>query len=845
MMQGKVQGDNTTAALPRDPRLLLAAAFGLPAAGALAAIAIQPALAAWLLPAIAFGGVATGFAWRAFGARPTASVVAVAASDPRPAAEPPAAAQLLEMRRELDRVREVERQLTRAKQEADAATMAKGEFLATMSHEIRTPLNGIIPLLDILLSTKLSDDQRDYLATAYQSAKQLLSIVDDILDYSKIEANKLELESVGLNLKEIIDSVTRLLAKNAEAKGLRFSAAIDPNVRLAMRGDPVRLRQVLTNLVSNAIKFTERGSVSIELKKRGDTRTHSELLFSVRDTGVGIPPDVQSKLFKPFTQADASTTRIHGGTGLGLVICRRIVELMGGQIGVKSEPGRGSTFWFTVPLLKAVGDMAPARTDLHGARAMIVTTDAAMLRKVSACLSAWGVNFVQTTVPADGLAKLRAAAGMGETWAYDFLVVDWGAMKNSALSLARNVLRDPALARVRVVAISSEEDVPQEMRGASRFAVFGRQFGDVELRGGMQRLLDVDAEAGSGAPVEELLSPLGDSSPAAARPAPLPALAAASAPASAPSPPTAPVADVAIGGQVLLVEDNAVNRQVAQRLLALVGVGYEVAENGRQALERLAAGRYDAVLMDCQMPIMDGYAATRAIRKQETDGARAGRIPVIAMTANAMAGDREKCLAAGMDDYMSKPLNRALLEQTLRKWIQGARGPQPGVPRAATAPAVRALPARPVAVPSPAAPSPATAPRPSAPPPLSVVPRAPALRRVEAPPVNQDVIQDLVEMMGTEFTDLVRVYLEDTPKSLAALERAAADGGLEGLVAPAHSLKSTSANLGALGLSEMAKAIEHGARQGKLPNEPVVLVAEAQAEFRRVSEALRLMLGTA
>jgi signal transduction histidine kinase/CheY-like chemotaxis protein/HPt (histidine-containing phosphotransfer) domain-containing protein len=834
--------DKTTTRPARDPRQLLLAAFGLPAAGALVAVALQPALAVWLLPAVGLGAAAVVPAWRRLAPRPAdagPAAPAPAPAEPRAAIDPPASTQLLEMRRELDRLREVERQLTRAKQEADAATMAKGEFLATMSHEIRTPLNGIIPLLDILLSTKLSDDQRDYLATAYQSAKQLLSIVDDILDYSKIEANKLELESVGLNLKEIVDSVTRLLAKNAEAKGLRFSASIDPNVRLAMRGDPVRLRQVLTNLVSNAIKFTERGSVSIELKKRGDSRTHSELLFSVRDTGVGIPSEVQAKLFKPFTQADASTTRIHGGTGLGLVICRRIVELMGGQIGVKSEPGRGSTFWFTVPLLKAVGDMAPGRTDLHGARAMIVTTDAAMLRKVSACLSAWGVNFVQTTVPADGLAKLRAAAGMGETWAYDFVVVDWGAMKNSALSLARNVLRDPPLARVRVVAISSDEDVPQEMRGTSRFAVFGRQFGDVELRAGMQRLLESDTEPAAAQPVEDLLPPAGEPPAAAPRAAPLPAASPAALAALA-SP--APGAEGAIGGQVLLVEDNAVNRQVAQRLLALVGVNYEIAENGRQALERLASGRYDAVLMDCQMPIMDGYAATRAIRKQEAEGARHGRIPVIAMTANAMAGDREKCLAAGMDDYMSKPLNRALLEQTLRKWIAGAPG---AAPRLAPAPA-RPAPVRPVAAaaaPGATTPAAAAAPRPSSPASLSVVARAPAPRRAEAPAVNPEVIQDLLEMMGTEFTDLVRVYLEDTPKSLAALERAAAEGSVEGLVAPAHSLKSTSANLGALALSELAKGIEHGARQGRLNADPIFLVAEAQAEFRRVADDLRRMLG--
>jgi signal transduction histidine kinase/CheY-like chemotaxis protein/HPt (histidine-containing phosphotransfer) domain-containing protein len=812
----------------RDGRSALALAFGLPSLGAVAAAVLEPALSPWLLALVVLAAAAAVPAWRRL--RPAVEPAAQARSGESPAdVDPATAAQSLATRRELERLREVERQLTRAKQEADAATMAKGEFLATMSHEIRTPLNGIIPLLDILLSTPLSDDQREYLSTAYQSGQQLLSIVDDILDYSKIEANKLELESVGLNLREIVDSVTRLLAKNAESKGLRFAATIEPNVRLAMRGDPVRLRQVLTNLVSNAIKFTERGSVSIEVKKRGDTRTHSELLFSVRDTGIGLAPEVQQKLFKPFAQADASTTRVHGGTGLGLVICRRIVELMGGQIGVKSEPGRGSTFWFSVPLLKAIGDTAPARTDVSGSRALIVGTDAAMLRKLGACLSAWGVNFAQTTLPADGLAKLRGAAAMGDSWGHDFLVVDWGALRNSALSLARNVLRDPALARLRVVAISGDEEVPQEMRGTARFVALGRQFGDVELRAVLQRLIEVDAGPGLVQPVEQLLQ-----APAAvAAPPPAPLRVGAAAATDPPLPAPAAAAGP-IGGTVLLVEDNPVNRQVAQRLLGLVGVACVVAEHGQQALDRLASDRFDAILMDCQMPVMDGYAATRAIRKMESEGLRAGRMPVIAMTANAMAGDREKCLAAGMDDYMSKPLNRALLEQTLRKWLA-----------AATATATATATGRPAR----AVTAPAAASRPQALAPVSAAVSStvrgvpPAIRRGAVPAIDGEVVRDLMEMMGAEFSDLVRVYLEDTPKSLAALARAAAGGGMEGLVGPAHSLKSTSANLGALALSEMAKGIEQGARQGRLAAEPAILVAEAEAEFRRVAEELGRLPG--
>jgi signal transduction histidine kinase/CheY-like chemotaxis protein/HPt (histidine-containing phosphotransfer) domain-containing protein len=769
--------------------------------------------------------------------RPVAATPAAAAAHP-PAHE---GGSVMELRRELERYQALEKQLTHAKQEAEAAMMAKGEFLATMSHEIRTPLNGIIPLLDIVLSTQLAPDQRDYLQTAYQSARQLLSIVDDILDYSKIEANKLELETVGINIKEIVDSVTRLMGKNAEGKGLRFSATIDPGVRLAMRGDSVRLRQVLTNLVSNAIKFTERGQIAIEVRKKVDSRTHAELLFSVRDTGVGIAPEIQARLFKPFTQADASTTRLHGGTGLGLVICKRIVDLMGGQIGVKSEAGRGSTFWFVAPLLKAVGDVAPSRSDVHGARAMIVTTDQTLLRRISGYFTTWGVNYVQTSVSAEALAKLRSAGSMGDSWAYDFLILDWGAMKNTALSLARNVMRESSLGSVRIVAISGEEEVPTEFRGSSRMAVFGRHFGDVDLRSGMQRLLDVEAagESAAAPTVDSFLPPQlpAEGAPAAHAAAPS-ARAATGAPAAAPAaaaPAHALPPGVGIGGHVLLVEDNAVNRQVAQRLLGLIGVTFDVAENGKQALERLEAANYDAVLMDCQMPIMDGYTATRGVRKLEGEGKRPKRMSIIAMTANAMAGDREKCLAAGMDDYMSKPLNRALLEQVLRKWLPPGIKPHPvAAPVSVLPPAPRAPPSLRPAAPSPAAPA--------------TVVRAPVAYTGSArtgSPIDQDVIQDLLEMMGSEFTDLVRVYLEDTPKSVVQLERAAMSGNVEGLIAPAHSLKSTSANLGALSLSEMAKKIEHGARSGALPGEPVMLVGELSAEFQRVASEFKRLLGTA
>jgi len=766
---------------------------------------LPPEVAVWLSPLLVIAALGGWIGWRAYAAAAPESAPAVAAA--APAAKTPAGQatgrSVADMQAELDKLRSVQRELMHAKQEAEAAMMAKSEFLATMSHEIRTPLNGIIPLLDILLSTKLAPDQKDYLQTAYKSARELLRIVDDILDYSKIEANKLELECVGLNLREVVEAVHRLLEKSAEAKGLAFTVAIEPSVRLAVRGDPVRLRQVLTNLVSNAIKFTPRGNVAVHVSKRGETRSHFEILFAVKDTGIGVAPDAAAKLFQPFSQADASTTRMHGGTGLGLVICKRIVDLMNGKIGVRSELGKGSLFWFSVPLLKAVGDVAAGRRDLHGARVLVLTGDAACMRRLSSFFTSWSVTFLQSAASADALAKLRSAAGMGESWAYDFLVIDGNALPgNAASGLVRNVCRDPTLDRVLFVVLQGDESAV-DLGNEARAAVQPRSVGEGELRAAMLKLLGVSEPAAG-------VSLLG------AQPAEELAHVQIATPQAVPS---------ALGGHVLLVEDNPVNRQVAQRLLGLIGLSFELAENGKEALEALAQHPFDAVLMDCQMPVMDGYTATRILRQNEAS--QAGKhIPIIAMTANAMAGDREKCLKAGMDDYLSKPLNRALLEQTLRKWLPpGARS------RTVVAPAGSPAP---VPLPVKAAAAAAPPPRPAAP---------PAAASPAESVLDNDVVRDLLEVMGDEFTDLVRVYLEDTPKAIAALEQSATRGHIEGLIAPSHSLKSTSANLGALTLSELAKRVEHGARGGTLgAAEAPVLVAEIKRGFQRVTTELNSLL---
>jgi len=753
--------------------------------------------ALWMSPLLIAAAVGGWLGWRVYasdrrveahGAAP--APIAGAVEDPR----------LNELQGELEKLRSMQAELVQAKLTAEAAMMSKSEFLATMSHEIRTPLNGIIPLLDILMSSQLGPDQKDYLQTAYKSACELLRIVDDILDYSKIEASKLVLESVALNLRETLDSVKRLLDKNAEAKHLRFSVNIDPGVRLLVRGDPVRLRQVLTNLVSNAIKFTPRGAVIVQVGKRSETRTHSEVMFVVKDSGIGIAPEAAAKLFQPFSQADASTTRTHGGTGLGLVICKRLVELMNGKIGVRSELGKGSVFWFSVPFLKAPGDVENVRRSLRGARALVLSGDGPLLKRFNSYFSTWGVEYVASPIAPDALTKLRSAAAMGDSWAYDVLVVDINAVGGNPSVLLRNIVRDAALERLRVVFILADRDVPADVAAEKRALTVPRRFAERDLQDALRRLLEVYDPANEHlavfappaaveAPQVQILQPEGAAQP--------------------------------LSGHVLLVEDNDVNRQVAQRLLTLSGVSFSIAENGKEAVDALAGRSFDAVLMDCQMPVMDGYTATRVLRQREAETTGGARVPIIAMTANAMAGDREKCLGAGMDDYLTKPLNRALLEQTLRKWLRaGAMTQADPAGRVA-----KATPAVPVAAAPPvvlaAAPAPASA--------------------SSAGALDTNIIGDLVDVMGDEFPDLVRVYLEDTPKNVALLEQAARQRSMEGIIAPSHSLKSTSANLGALRLSELAKRLEHGARTGEL-TEPLILVSELKREYQQVATALTELL---
>ncbi len=732
------------------------------------------------------------------------------------------------LRDELEEHRRLRLELLDAKQAAEAAMLAKGEFLATMSHEVRTPLNGIIPMLDLLQSSKLATDQREMLNTALQSARQLLRIVDDILDYSKLEANRLQLETVSLNLRELLDSVIRLLERQAQAKGLRLALHIEQDVRASFRGDPLRLRQVISNLVSNALKFTERGSVSVHVTRIGESRAHHQLRFEVRDTGVGISPEAASKLFSAFSQADASTTRLYGGTGLGLAICKRIVDLMGGRIGVESELGRGSVFWLEISMLKAASEMDVPRIDLHGARALVLTADDALKRRFARALEHWGVKPVYVDSTHDALGKLRGGVTGTPPRGFDLFMVDLTSIKNTVIALHRNLAAMDSAENVRIVLLEGEDPAPADLRTMTGTILVRRSIGDAELRVKLVALL-----AG------EAMQPAGQDTRAHVNVAPAPVPEVALGPNGRPLP---------LKGQLLLVEDNPVNLMVAQRLITLTGLHCDTAENGEQALEKLERGHYDIVLMDCQMPVMDGYSATLAWREnEEQNGLR--RIPIIAMTANAMAGDRQKCIDAGMDDYLSKPVSRELLENTLRNWLQLANSERRTADRR---PEINPVaPIRESAPPPIPAKAPALAPIPM--PALAGATRAhepahaataisPLPESAEpTPALDSEIIEDLCTAMGDQFAELVRVFLEDAPGHLAKLEAAVVVGDIDGLVAPAHALKSSSANLGAMQVSMAAKQIEHGARGRNLAH-PINAVTQLSLEFQRAEAALRRLL---